>query len=56
MSWKEIDEFNKLLESIKVFDLPTARCRYTWFREMEYPKSRIDRIQVSQDGIYKWPK
>ena len=52
---KEIDGFNRFIESNSLLDIPRVGKKYTWFKANGTAKSRLDRFLVSEEWLQLWP-
>ena len=51
---REVQGFNKFIESMELIDVPLIGGKYTWYKENGTAKSRIDRVLVSLEWMEHW--
>ncbi|XP_019465331.1 PREDICTED: uncharacterized protein LOC109363522 [Lupinus angustifolius] len=51
---RECSEFSKFIEDLKLFDLPLAGSKFTWFLSNGSAMSRLDRFLVNNNWLNCW--
>ncbi|MCH94158.1 LINE-1 reverse transcriptase like, partial [Trifolium medium] len=51
---REMAEFDRFLEDLELVDLPLIGRRFTWFHPNGIAMSRLDRVLLSNEWLFKW--